>query len=41
MDRLALAKSLLAESGNNLTLVAARLGLHPATLWRWRQAGKL
>ncbi len=36
-----LAKRLLAESGNNLTLVAAQLGINPTTLWRWRKAGKL
>ena len=41
IDRLALAKSLPADSGNNLTLVAARLGINPATHWRWRKAGKV
>jgi DNA-binding NtrC family response regulator len=36
-----LARRMLAESGNNLTLVAAQLGINPTTLWRWRKAGKL
>ena len=40
-QKLALAKSLLAGSGNNWTLVAAQLGINPTTLWRWRKAGKL
>ena len=35
------AKRLLAESGNNFTLVAAQLGINTTTLWRWRKAGKL
>ena len=40
-EKLARAKEMLAASGNNLTLVAAQLGINPTTLWRWRKAGKL
>ena len=36
-----LAKQMLAESGNNFTLVAAQLGINPTTLWRWRKAENL
>lgn len=34
------ADRLLAESGNNVTWVAAQLGINPSTLWRWRKAGE-
>ena len=40
-QRLEAAKSLLESSGNDLTWVAAQLGIHPTTLYRWRKAGKL
>ena len=39
--KLASAKQMLAESGNNFTLVAAQLGINPTTLWRWRKTGKI
>jgi DNA-binding NtrC family response regulator len=39
--RLALAKKLLRESNNDFTWVAARLGVNPTTLWRWRKTGKI
>jgi len=39
--KLELAKQLLAESGNNFTLVSAQLGINPTTLWRWRKLGKI
>jgi DNA-binding NtrC family response regulator len=39
--KVALAKKLLIESGNDFTSVAARLGVNPTTLWRWRKAGKI
>jgi len=39
--KLAMAKQLMTESGNDFTWVAARLGVNPTTLWRWRKAGKL
>lgn len=35
------AKALLAESGERYGWVATQLGVHPSTLFRWRQAGKL
>jgi DNA-binding NtrC family response regulator len=35
------ARHLLEASGNDLTWVAAQLGIHPTTLYRWRKAGKL
>jgi DNA-binding NtrC family response regulator len=35
------ARQLLETSGNDLTWVAAQLGIHPTTLYRWRKAGKL
>jgi len=37
----ALAKKLLAESGNNFSWVAGQLGINATTLWRWRKAGRL
>jgi DNA-binding NtrC family response regulator len=40
-QRLECAKQLLESSGNDLTWVAAKLGIHPTTLYRWRKAGKL
>jgi transcriptional regulator with PAS, ATPase and Fis domain len=40
-QKLALAKQLLAESGDNYTWVAGQLGINSSTLWRWRKAGKL
>jgi DNA-binding NtrC family response regulator len=40
-QRLDTAKQLLESSGNDLTWVAAQLGIHPTTLYRWRKAGKL
>lgn len=38
-EKIALAAQFLQESNHNYTLVAARLGIHPTTLWRWRKAG--
>jgi DNA-binding NtrC family response regulator len=35
------AGKLLRESGENYTWVAGQLGIHPSTLWRWRETGKL
>lgn len=35
------ARVLLAESGDDLTWVAAQLGIHPTTLYRWRKDGKV
>ena len=40
-EKLALAAQLLEESGNDLTWVAAQLGIHPTTLYRWRKSGKV
>ena len=40
-DRLEMAHRLLAEGRLSLTEVAAQLGVHPTTLFRWRQQGKL
>ena len=40
-DRLNRARELVAENSLNLTEIAAELGVHPSTLFRWRQAGKL
>ncbi len=40
-DRLSLARRLLAEHGDDLTWVAAQLGIHPTTLYRWRKSGKV
>ena len=40
-QKIALAKKLLAENGNDYSLVCAQLGVNPSTLYRWRKAGKL
>lgn len=40
-DRLQLARQLLAEGRLSLTEVAARTGVHPTTLFRWRRSGKV
>jgi DNA-binding NtrC family response regulator len=40
-QKLESARRLLESSGNDLTWVAAQLGIHPTTLYRWRKAGKL
>jgi DNA-binding NtrC family response regulator len=40
-QRLESAKQLLEASGNDLTWVAAQLGIHPTTLYRWRKAKKI
>ena len=40
-QKLQLAKKLLKESGDNLTWVAAQLGVNSSTLFRWRKAGKV
>jgi DNA-binding NtrC family response regulator len=40
-QKLETARQLLETSGNDLTWVAAQLGIHPTTLYRWRKAGKL
>ena len=37
----ALARDLLAQSDQNLGWVAAQLGIHPTTLYRWRKQGKV
>ena len=36
-----LAARLIEESDGDLTWVAAQLGVHPTTLYRWRKAGKV
>jgi transposase-like protein len=38
--RIDLAKRLLAEGRLSLSEIAARAGVHPTTLFRWRKAGK-
>lgn len=40
-ERYLMASRLLQESGGDLTWTAARLGVHPSTLYRWRQSGKV
>jgi DNA-binding NtrC family response regulator len=40
-QKLQLAKDLLKQSGDDLTAVAAQLGVNPSTLYRWRKAGKV
>ncbi|MEI8341551.1 MAG: sigma-54 dependent transcriptional regulator [Verrucomicrobiota bacterium] len=36
-----MAGKLLQESGNDLTWTAARLGIHPTTLFRWIKSGRV
>ncbi|MCP5516918.1 MAG: sigma-54-dependent Fis family transcriptional regulator [Verrucomicrobiales bacterium] len=38
-ERMALARRLLAEGAHSLGEIAARTGVHPTTLFRWRKAG--
>ncbi len=40
-DRLHLARQLLAENDLSLAEVAARTGVHPTTLFRWRKSGRV
>src|SRR6266568_1259929 len=40
-QKLEMAKQLLESSGNDLTWVAAQLGIHPTTLYRWRKTKKI
>jgi len=40
-QKLEMARQLLESSGNDLTWVAAQLGIHPTTLYRWRKMKKL
>jgi DNA-binding NtrC family response regulator len=40
-QKLEMARKLMAESGNDLTWVAAQLGIHPTTLYRWRKGNKV
>lgn len=40
-DRVQRARELLADDGYGLAEVAAEIGVHPSTLFRWRQAGKI
>jgi len=40
-DRIEMARRLLSEGRYTLTEVAARLGVHPTTLFRWRKNGKV
>jgi DNA-binding NtrC family response regulator len=40
-DRISLARRLLGDSQLSLTEVAARTGVHPTTLFRWRKTGKI
>lgn len=40
-DRIAYARQLIQENGLSLSEVAARSGIHPTTLFRWRKSGKL
>jgi hypothetical protein len=39
--RVALAKKLLEENAEDLTWIAARVGVHPTTLYRWRKTGRV
>ena len=40
-EKMSLASRLLKEDERDLTWVAAQLGVHPTTLYRWRKAGKV
>lgn len=40
-QKLEMARQLLEESGESLTWVAAQLGIHPTTLYRWRKENKI
>jgi DNA-binding NtrC family response regulator len=40
-ERLLLAQRLLAEGHHDLTWIAAQAGVHPSTLFRWRQSGRV
>jgi transcriptional regulator with PAS, ATPase and Fis domain len=40
-QKLGVAKQLLEASGNDLTWVAAQMGIHPTTLYRWRKSKKI
>jgi two-component system NtrC family response regulator len=40
-QKLEMARQLLESSGNDLTWVAAQLGIHPTTLYRWRKTKKV
>lgn len=40
-EKFRLARKLLAESEGDLAWTAARLGIHPTTLYRWRRDGKV
>ncbi len=40
-QRVALARELLAAGNLHLAEIAARTGVHPTTLFRWRKAGKV
>jgi DNA-binding NtrC family response regulator len=40
-ERWELAQRLLEESGQDFKWVAARLGVHPTTLFRWRKSGRV
>ncbi|MGA2052221.1 MAG: sigma 54-interacting transcriptional regulator, partial [Opitutales bacterium] len=39
--KVALARRLLEENAEDLTWVAAQVGVHPTTLYRWRKTGKV
>ena len=39
--RVALARRFLQESNEDLAWVAAQVGVHPTTLYRWRKSGKV
>jgi transcriptional regulator with PAS, ATPase and Fis domain len=39
--RVALARKFLQESNEDLAWVAAQVGVHPTTLYRWRKSGKV
>ena len=40
-QKMSLARNLLTQSDQNLGWVAAQLGIHPTTLYRWRKQGKV